>query len=86
VLKGKASKDTLVRDIMTSKVVSVSPDESVSECMRIVTEHRIRHLPVVEGDELLGIVSIGDLVRWIIATQRMTIDQLNAYIAGGYAA
>lgn len=86
VLKGKSSKDTPVRDIMTRDVVIVGPDDNVSKCMEIITEHRIRHLPVVEGDELLGIVSIGDLVRWIIATQRMTIDQLNAYIAGGYAA
>lgn len=86
VLKGKSSKDTPVRDIMTSKVVSVGPDHNVSRCMEIVTEHHIRHLPVVDGDELLGIVSIGDLVRWIIATQKMTIDQLEAYIAGGYSA
>jgi IMP dehydrogenase len=54
--------------------------------MEIITEHRIRHLPVLDGEELLGIVSIGDLVKWIIATQRMTIEQLNAYISGGYSA
>lgn len=86
VLKGKSSKETPVRDIMTSKVVTVGPDDNVSKCMEIVTEHHIRHLPVVDGDELLGIVSIGDLVRWTIETQRMTIEQLNAYISGGYAA
>lgn len=86
VLKGKSSKDTPVRDIMTSKVVTVGPDHNVSKCMEIVTEHHIRHLPVMDGDELLGIVSIGDLVRWIIATQKMTIEQLEAYIAGGYSA
>ncbi|MEZ5384864.1 MAG: CBS domain-containing protein [Prosthecobacter sp.] len=86
VLKGKSSKETPVKDIMTSKVVTVGPDHNVSKCMEIVTEHHIRHLPVMDGDELLGIVSIGDLVRWIIATQKMTIEQLEAYIAGGYSA
>ncbi len=86
VLKGKSSKDTPVRDIMTCKVVTVGPDHNVSKCMEIVTENHIRHLPVMDGDALLGIVSIGDLVRWIIATQKMTIEQLEAYIAGGYSA
>jgi CBS domain-containing protein len=84
MLKGKSSKETPVSDIMTREVVTVTPDQNVSECMRIITEHRIRHLPVVEGDKLLGIVSIGDLVKWIIATQRTTIEQLEKYIVGGY--
>jgi CBS domain-containing protein len=84
MLKGRSSKDTSVGDIMTRDVVTVSPDHSVSECMSIITEHRVRHLPVVDGTELVGIISIGDLVRWTIATQRMTIEQLEAYIAGGY--
>ncbi|HRH94763.1 MAG TPA: CBS domain-containing protein [Prosthecobacter sp.] len=86
MLKGKSSKETPVSDIMTRDVVTVGPDHNVSRCMEIITENHIRHLPVVDGDELLGIVSIGDLVRWIIATQKMTIEQLEAYIAGGYAA
>ncbi len=86
VLKGKASKDTPVSDIMVRDLVTVGPDQTVSSCLEIITEHRIRHLPVVNGDELLGIVSIGDLVKWVIATQRMTIEQLNAYISGGYSA
>ena len=86
VLKGKSSKDTPVRDIMTTEIITVTPDHNVSKCLEIVTEHHIRHLPVVDGDELLGIISIGDLVRWVIATQKMTIEQLEAYIAGGYAA
>jgi CBS domain-containing protein len=86
VLKGKSSKETPVRDIMTCEVVTVGPDHNVSKCMEIVTENHIRHLPVMDGDELLGIVSIGDLVRWIIATQKMTIEQLEAYISGGYSA
>lgn len=84
MLKGRSSKDTPVGDIMTRDVVTVSPDQSVSECMSIITESRVRHLPVVDGTELVGIISIGDLVRWTIATQRMTIEQLEAYIAGGY--
>ncbi len=84
MLKGRSSKETLVHDIMTREVVTVSPTQSVSECMSIITEHRVRHLPVVDGDQLLGIVSIGDLVRWIIATQRTTIEQLEKYIVGGY--
>ncbi len=84
MLKGKSSKDTPVREIMTREMVTVSPDQSVSECMRIITEHRIRHLPVVREGELIGIVSIGDLVKWIIATQRTTIEQLEKYIVGGY--
>jgi len=84
MLKGKSSKDTPVREIMTRDAVTVSPDQSVSECMRIITEHRVRHLPVVDGEKLVGIVSIGDLVKWIIATQRTTIEQLEKYIVGGY--
>ena len=84
MLKGKSSRETHVSEIMTRDVVSVGPDANITECMRIVTEHRIRHLPVVEGDHLVGIVSIGDLVKWIIATQKMTIEQLENYITGGY--
>ncbi len=83
-IKGKSSKETPVRDIMTQNVVTVSPDQSVSECMSIITQQRVRHLPVVENATLVGVVSIGDLVRWIIATQKMTIEQLEKYIAGGY--
>ncbi len=85
-LHGKSSKETPVSEIMTREPVTVGPDQTVSTCMEIITEHRIRHLPVLDGEELLGIVSIGDLVKWIIATQRMTIEQLNAYISGGYSA
>ncbi len=84
MLKGRSSKDTPVGDIMSRDLVTVSPDQSVSECMSIITESRVRHLPVIDGTQLVGIISIGDLVRWTIATQRMTIEQLEAYIAGGY--
>jgi signal-transduction protein with cAMP-binding, CBS, and nucleotidyltransferase domain len=84
ILEGKSSKETPVRDIMTRRVVSVTRDQTISECMRIITEERVRHLPVVEDGALIGIVSIGDLVKWIIATQRITIEQLEKYIAGSY--
>lgn len=84
MLMGRSSKDTPVSDIMTCEVVTVAPDQSVSECMNVITEHRVRHLPVMENGALVGVVSIGDLVRWIIATQKMTIEQLENYIAGGY--
>ena len=84
MLKGKSSKDTPVRDIMTTEVVTVTPEVSISDCMSIVSEHRIRHLPVLLNSTLVGIVSIGDLVRWTIATQKMTIEQLESYINGSY--
>lgn len=86
MLKGRSSKETAVGEIMTREVVTVELGQSVSECMDIITQHRVRHLPVMEQGRLLGVVSIGDLVRWIIATQRVTIEQLEKYIAGGYPA
>ena len=84
MLCGKSSRDTSVSEIMTRDVVSVGPDANLTECMSIITEHRIRHLPVMEEGHLVGIVSIGDLVKWIIAIQKMTIEQLESYITGGY--
>jgi CBS domain-containing protein len=83
-LKGRSSKDTAVSEIMTRELVTVVPEQSVAECMNIVTQFRVRHLPVVEAGRLVNIISIGDLVRWIIATQRMTIEQLEKYIVGSY--
>lgn len=85
-LQGKSSKDTHVWEIISNQIICVSPDESVEECMRLMTENRVRHLPVVENKKLLGIVSIGDLVNWIISSQNSAIEQMEQYIAGGVTA
>ncbi len=79
ILKGRASRDTLVRDIMTEKVVCVSPDTLIEVCMELMTDKHIRHLPVCHQGEVVGIVSIGDVVNAIIAEQRYTINQLRAF-------
>jgi CBS domain-containing protein len=86
ILKGKSSKDTAVRDIMTQEPVTVHPGDSVGECMHVMTEKRVRHLPVMEGAKMVGLLSIGDLVRWIISAQTATIDNLERYITGDYPA
>ena len=85
-LQGKSSRDTRVWEIMTDDVHTVSPEESVEDCMRLMTEHRVRHLPVTKGQQVLGIISIGDLVNWTISAQDATIEQMERYIAGGVAA
>jgi CBS domain-containing protein len=84
ILKGKSSRDTPVGEIMTSPALAVSPENTVDECMRLMTDYRVRHLAVVENDRFVGIVSIGDLVNWIINSQEKTIRQLHHYIAGAY--
>lgn len=80
ILEGKSSRETKVRDIMTSRVVSVRPERTVDECMAVMSESRIRHLPVVRDDHVVGVVSIGDLVKAIIADQQFEIEQLHHYI------
>jgi CBS domain-containing protein len=81
VLQGRSSKDTPVRDIMTAQVISVGLGDSADHCMQLVTEKRIRHLPVLDGDNVLGVVSIGDLVKAVIEDQQLELDQLQRYIA-----
>jgi len=82
VLMSRSSRQTPVREIMTSAVMYVRPDQTSEECMVLMTENRLRHLPVIDGGRLLGIISIGDLVKDIIAEQRFTIEQLEHYISG----
>ncbi len=82
VLKGRSSKDTPVREIISGCVIAVGPDHTVEDCMQLMTQHRIRHLPVVQGSDILGVISIGDLVNCIISNQHSTIQQLETYISG----
>src|SRR5690606_20738598 len=82
VLQGRSSRDTPVREIMTAEVVAVRLDDTTDRCMQLVTDQRIRHLPLVAGDSLLGVVSIGDLVKAVIEDQQLQLDQLQRYIVG----
>lgn len=82
ILLGRASKDTPVRAIMTERVVYATPDQTLEECLGLMTDRRIRHLPVMQDDDLVGVVSIGDLVKGIIDEQRFKIQQLETYVSG----
>jgi CBS domain-containing protein len=84
ILQGKSSKETQVKEIMTSPAIFVTPEQTVEDAMRIMTDRHIRHLPVVEDGILLGVVSIGDLVKWMISAQQQTISQLHNYITSAY--
>jgi CBS domain-containing protein len=86
ILQGKSSKETSVREIMTQELVTAEPNGNIGECMRIMTERRVRHLPVLEGSKVVGIVSIGDLLKWLISEQDAAIDHLERYISGSYPA
>lgn len=83
-LKGLSSREARVSQIVSSQVITVTPAQSVEDGMRLMTVHRVRHLPVLEGEQLVGLVSIGDLVNWIISAQTATIHQLHSYISGQY--
>ncbi len=82
ILKGKASKDTTVKEIMSSKVLYVKPEQTVEDCMALMTDKRIRHLPVLEEDQVVGVISIGDVVKAIISDKDFMIHQLESYITG----
>jgi len=82
ILKGKSSKSTLVQEIMSKNPATVGLSDTVGDCMRLMTENRVRHLPVLKDGDLVGILSIGDVVKWVIAAQTATIDQLTKYIYG----
>lgn len=81
-MEGRSARDTTVREIMTRRVLTVQPDQTVADCMALMTEHRLRHLPVMQNDRLLGLISIGDVVKAIISEQEFVIGQLETYIMG----
>ncbi|MBV8641736.1 MAG: CBS domain-containing protein [Verrucomicrobia bacterium] len=83
ILKGLSSKDTAVRDIMTREMLTASPSDSIQDCMRVMTEKRVRHLPVLEGTKMIGIVSIGDVMEWVISAQA---EEIERYVTGDYLA
>jgi CBS domain-containing protein len=84
ILKGRSSRTTFVKEIMTSSVISVTSGQTVDECMDIMTRNRIRHLPIIENEKVLGVISIGDLVKWVVSEQEETIEHLQNYISSKY--
>jgi CBS domain-containing protein len=84
ILQGRSSKETRVSEIMSTNLVVTHPNESLTGCMHVMTDKRVRHLPVVEGGKLIGILSIGDALKWLISAQTATIEHLEQYISGGY--
>ncbi len=84
VLQGRTSRDTLVGDILSRPAITVNCADSIETCMKLMTSRRIRHLPVVEDGKLIGLISMGDLVNWVMQSQRQTIQQLQGYISGEY--
>ena len=86
ILQGRVSRETLVAEIMTKEVITVSANDSVEDCLEIMTKNHVRHLPVMEGDRMTGLVSIGDLVNWIILAQSNAIDDLHRFVTGAYPA
>jgi CBS domain-containing protein len=84
VLRGKQSRQTKVSEIMSTNVTVIHPNDGVETCLRLMTDKRIRHLPVIDGEKVIGIISIGDLVKWVIASQSAAIEHLENYIHGGF--
>jgi len=86
ILQGRSSRDTLVSEIMSEDLMTVGPDRTIDDCMQLMTMHRIRHLPVIDRMEVVGVISVGDLVKYTISAQMQEIEHLHAYIGGGYSA
>ena len=82
VIKGKNSNETLLKEVMTDNLITISPKTGLDECMQLMTDHRIRHLPIVDNDKVVGLISIGDVVREMLVQQKVQIDELQRYISG----